>query len=221
MDRAAFLQRVRTAVAGSPPVERPASWPAAPGSGGGSDTPPAERFAAELAKTTGVARVVGPEDLAQAVADVAREVGAARAVVAEDTEFAGEAIDEGLRLAGVESVRPSAEGWRGAAAETDLGVTSAHLGVAATGSILIVPSPGSPRVASLLPPAHLAIVPVGRLVAGLEDAMAALTELVDRSSAPVLVTGPSNSSDIEMITVHGVHGPRVLRVLLVEGLDES
>jgi L-lactate dehydrogenase complex protein LldG len=76
-------------------------------------------------------------------------------------------------------------------------------------------------VASLLPPAHLAIVPVGRLVAGLEDAMAALTELVDRSSAPVLVTGPSNSSDIEMITVHGVHGPRVLRVLLVEGLDGS
>jgi len=84
-----------------------------------------------------------------------------------------------------------------------------------TGSILIAPGPNAPRVASLLPPAHLAILSADRLVPGLEEIMTTVAELAERSSSAVLITGPSRTTDIEMTTVFGVHGPRVLRVLLV------
>ncbi len=137
---------------------------------------------------------------------------------ASGTDGFRQEIERGLAEAGAEAVRPDgATAWRGEAARADLGVTSAALAVAATGSILMVPGPDCPRAASLLPPAHLAVVPASRLVPGLEDVTPALAELADRSSAPVLITGPSRTSDIEMATVYGVHGPKILRVLLVKG----
>jgi len=61
------------------------------------------------------------------------------------------------------------------------------------------------------------VLPMSRLVPGLEEALEAVAAVQGTSSAPVLVTGPSRTSDIEMTTVFGVHGPRALRVLLVEG----
>jgi len=72
-------------------------------------------------------------------------------------------------------------------------------------------------VARLLPETHLVLLPASRLVPGLEEALEAVATVSGTSSAPVLITGPSRTSDIEMTTVFGVHGPRSLRVLLIEG----
>src|ERR1041385_6429229 len=205
MERSAFLERVRLHLGSPTEVALPDSWPDTPATGRTAD---AETFQAALARNNGLARLVSVADLAEAVADEAREVSARRAVIAPDVDDYREHIDRGLEDAAVEGVRPVGAEWRTAAASADLGITSARLAVAATGSILIVPGPSSPRVASLLPPAHLAIVPADRLVGGLEDVMLVLSELADRSSAPVLITGPSRTSDIEMTTVYGVHGPK-------------
>ncbi len=215
MDRAAFLERVREAVATVPPVELPEAFPRTPASGGLADF---ETFRTALARNNGQARSVSRTELADAVTEVARELSAnRRTVVAPDVlGMYGEEIEQGLAAAGAEVVRPEPAAWREEAARADLGVTSAALAVASTGSILIVPGPDHPRVASLLPPAHLAVLPASLLVAGLEDVMPVVTAAADRSSAPVLITGPSRTSDIEMTTVFGVHGPKVLRVLLVD-----
>jgi L-lactate dehydrogenase complex protein LldG len=124
-------------------------------------------------------------------------------------------VERGLYLAGAEVTRPDPADWRDRAAGADLGITSGALGIAATGSVLLIPGPDAPRVASLLPSAHLVILPADRLVPGLEEAMMAVAEAVESSSAPVLVTGPSRTSDIEMTTVYGAHGPRSVHVLLV------
>jgi L-lactate dehydrogenase complex protein LldG len=216
MDRAAFLERVREAVATVPPAELPTAFPRTPASG---DRPDFETFRAALARNNGLARSVSRTDLPDAVTEVVRELPSSRrTVVAPDAmSLYGQEIERGRAAAGTEILRPDPGAWREEAAGADLGVTSAALAVASTGSILIVPGPDHPRVASLLPPAHLAVLPASLLVAGLEDVMPVVTAAADRSSAPVLITGPSRTSDIEMATVFGVHGPKVLRVLLVEG----
>ncbi len=214
MERSAFLARVRSALADVEPVELPASFPPTPATGEGVGH--VERFRAALGASNGLARVVTRDDLAVAVGDVATTLPGSRGVVvtADVEPWWGE-VQRGLHLAGAKVTRPGPDAWREAAAGADLGITSAALAVAATGSLLLVPGPNAPRVASLLPAAHLAILPVDRVVPGLEEALTAVVEAIHTSSAPVLVTGPSRTSDIEMTTVYGVHGPRSLHVLLV------
>lgn len=215
MDRTAFLDRVRTALKDVQGPRLAKAWPRTPASGDGVDP---EAFAAALARNNGVARAVPRQELAAALVDVAREIPSPRVtVVTEDTEPWRTELDEALAEARAEVLRSAKNEWREAAAGANLGVTSAALGVSATGSVLIVPSPGSPRVASLLPETHLVLLPVSRLVPGLEEALEAVASANGASSAPVLVTGPSRTSDIEMTTVFGVHGPKSLRVLLLEG----
>jgi L-lactate dehydrogenase complex protein LldG len=214
MDRSAFLERVAEAARPLQRVELPGAFPRTPASGDGADF---ETFRVALASYNGLARMVGWDGLTGAVADVVRELPAGRRVViSPDVDPWREEVERGLAEAGAEVVRPEPAVWRGEAARADLGVTSAAVAVASTGSILIVPGPTHPRVASLLPGAHLAIVPASRLVAGFEDVMPVLREVAGTSSAPVLVTGPSKTSDIEMTMVYGVHGPKSLRVIIVD-----
>jgi L-lactate dehydrogenase complex protein LldG len=215
MERTAFLERVRRALDGVSGPRLARSWPRTPASGDGVDP---EAFAAALARNNGVARTVARSALVEAVLDEAREIPSPRVtVVTEDTDPWRAELDRALDEARAEVLRPSGGEWRDAAAGANLGITSAALGLSATGSVLIVPSPGSPRVASLLPETHLVILPVSRLVPGLEEALEAVAAASGSSSAPVLITGPSRTSDIEMTTVFGVHGPRSLRVLVIEG----
>lgn len=213
MERTAFLARVAAALSGVEAPELPRSFPPTPASGGNPDP---ERFVAAVAANHAMARRVRLDELADAVTDVGRELGLDRRVlVAPDVAPWRAEVEQGLARAGAEIVEANASQWRADPGAAAMGVTSAVLAVAATGSLLLTPGPDSPRLVSLLPPVHLAIVPVDRLVPGLEQVTPVLTEAVARSSAPVLVTGPSRTSDIEMTTVYGVHGPKVLRILLV------
>src|SRR5262249_44080679 len=64
------------------------------------------------------------------------------------------------------------------------------------------PGPGPP------PPAG----PAEQVTAGLSDAFARL----DPARPHTLVSGPSATSDIELIRVEGVHGPRHLHILIAD-----
>ena len=152
------------------------------------------------------------DGLVEAIASVAAAVAPAlrSAVVAADAGHYANEIAEALAHAHVEATSPTREN----AARAGLGITSALLGVASTGSVLIVGGVDSPRAASILPEAHLVILPADRLVAGLEEALEAVASIADAYSNPFLVTGPSRTSDIEMQTVIGVHGPRSVYVIL-------
>jgi L-lactate dehydrogenase complex protein LldG len=215
MDRARFLERVRRGLADAEVPPLPDEFPATPASD--DDRPPAQRFVEELRAVGGVVELVSPADLAGAVAAAAEQAEARTAVVGPDLgPFAGPVTD-GLHRAGTEVVQPEGEtGWREVCAGADLGVTGALLGVASSGSILAAAGSSSSRLASLLPPAHLAILPVERLVAGFEELFSTLGEHLEGASSAVLITGPSRTADIEMVLVRGVHGPRHVHVLLVE-----
>jgi L-lactate dehydrogenase complex protein LldG len=220
MDRTAFLERVRGALAGVEVPPLPASFPRTPASGDPEPVDRADRFLESLSAVGGAGARVPRDGLADAVAAVVATLpeGQRRTVLAPDVAPFEPEVDAGLTAAGALIVRPDGgPAWREEAARAALGVTSARLGVAATGSVLIASGAASPRAASILPVAHLVVMPADRLVPGLEEALEEVARLAASSSSPFLVTGPSRTSDIEMQMVVGVHGPRSLHVVLVDG----
>ncbi len=86
--------------------------------------------------------------------------------------------------------------------EAEVGVTTADLAIAETGSLIIATGSGKDRLLSLTPAIHVAIVPKDRIVATITEAFSRLS---DRTT--VMITGPSRTADIEGILVRGVHGP--------------
>jgi L-lactate dehydrogenase complex protein LldG len=95
-------------------------------------------------------------------------------------------------------------------------LTGCALAVAETGTIVLdgSPLPGG-RALTLVPDHHLCVVEAGQVVAGVPDAITALAPAA-RAGAPLtLVSGPLATSDIELERVEGVHGPRVLDVVIV------
>lgn len=106
---------------------------------------------------------------------------------------------------------------RAACATTPFGITTADYGMAETGS-LVTRSATEARLVSLLPPVHIALLPLSRLLTGLDELYTILPLPAEDTASMVFITGPSRSADIEMILVRGVHGPRVIHVIVVNEL---
>jgi L-lactate dehydrogenase complex protein LldG len=96
-----------------------------------------------------------------------------------------------------------------------VGITGAHAALADTGSVVLVHGSGRARLASLLPPVHIALVPVARLYATLGELFVAEPSILQQAANVVFVTGPSRTADIEMTLTRGVHGPRLVHVVFV------
>ena len=77
-------------------------------------------------------------------------------------------------------------------------------------------SPREARLISLLPPAHIGVVPRDRILSGLDELFTILPNPAELTSSMVLITGPSRTADIEQILVRGVHGPGEITVVVVE-----
>jgi L-lactate dehydrogenase complex protein LldG len=91
-------------------------------------------------------------------------------------------------------------------------VTGCAMAIAETGTIVLDGGPAQGRRAlTLLPDLHVCVVEVHRIVATVDDAIAALAGV----RRPVtFISGPSATSDIELERVEGVHGPLRLEVLI-------
>lgn len=98
---------------------------------------------------------------------------------------------------------------------SQLGITGAEAGFAETGSIVVRSGPGQPRMPSLVPLVHVAVLRQDRIFRSASHWAADPSAGMSEGSNVVFITGPSKTADIESIVTRGVHGPKHLHVVLV------
>lgn len=225
MNREEFLSRVRAAaqVGRSHPVHVRHDLNERVGyDDGGPDL--AARLAAEVTQAGGVAELVDDLPAAgAAIAAIARRHGATSALVWQHPLLERLGLDALLSELRIdrwhyERLRELDEApQRAAMLAADLGITSASCAIAETGTLAMIAGPGRERVASLLPPVHVAVVGASQIVPDLFDLFDRLADNDPQSIASnlTLITGPSKTGDLELKLTTGVHGPRVWYVVIV------
>lgn len=103
---------------------------------------------------------------------------------------------------------------RDTAAAAHLGVTEFDCGAASTGTLVQDASAAGQRLASTLPPVHIALLRAGAIVADVSAALRRFNPVQVPFLA--LVTGPSRTADIERVLTIGVHGPKRLVIVIYE-----
>ena len=111
---------------------------------------------------------------------------------------------------------------RGRAMPADtVGVTPAFAGIAETGTLLVHSGAMLANTLYFLPETHIAVVMRADIVGAYEEAWDRLRRAMPAAEWPprtvTLITGPSRTSDIEKTLQIGVHGPRRLHIVLVDG----
>jgi L-lactate dehydrogenase complex protein LldG len=112
---------------------------------------------------------------------------------------------------------------RDEAARAEIGVTGVDWALAETGTLVLVSGRGRPRSTSLLPATHVAVFDRERLLESLEQVgimLEALHADPSRSMSGAVInfiTGPSRTADIELTLTRGVHGPKEVHAIFVEG----
>jgi len=98
-------------------------------------------------------------------------------------------------------------------------ISTARAGIAQTGSLLLDLTDPVGRSATALPPIHLVILKESAILPDLRAAAPLLgTALAATENAYLsLTTGPSRTADIERVLTIGVHGPKELHILILEG----
>jgi L-lactate dehydrogenase complex protein LldG len=169
------------------------------------------RFAERVREYRAPVWLVGRGELAATIAERLAARGVRRLVAPYG--LPEEWIPEGL-----EALRDGAPPLASRELDVSDGVlTGCALGIAQTGTIVLDGGSGQGRrTLTLLPDYHLCVVRDDQLVELVPEAVARLGEAALDPAPPLtFISGPSATSDIELLRVEGVHGPRTLEVLVV------
>lgn len=95
------------------------------------------------------------------------------------------------------------------------GVISGELGIAETGSVLVVEDELPDRLVSMMSEDLIVLLDAEEIFEGLDAATEWLSRAEPMPLYVVLVTGPSRTADIERSLTIGVQGPSTTRIVLV------
>ena len=142
-------------------------------------------------------------------------------ILIQDHPLVQSVVKENAFLAEISSMGEVANLERTASpafADFEVGVTSADLLIARTGSVVLRSTTAGGRRLSVLPEFHIVVARVSQLVPSLEDWFRTLHSELPKDplwSYGAIITGPSRTADIEKILVLGAHGPKRLAVVVV------
>ena len=208
--REAVLARVRAAL--GPPAaipEVPRAYRQAGALGAGGDSVTVDLFCARVADYRATVRRVRGDELAGALVGACAQRQARRvAVPAQAPPWTVE---------GVELVRDDPALSPRELDALDGVLSGCALAIAETGTIALDGLGASGRRAlTLVPDYHLCVVRSADIVPSVPDGVAALAQVAAEGQPITLISGPSATSDIELVRVEGVHGPRTLDVFVVD-----
>ena len=98
----------------------------------------------------------------------------------------------------------------------DAGITSANFAVAESGTLGLIFHKDQPRLVSIAPPVHIALLPISKLYAIYENVIEQVFKNPEQiPSQFCFITGPSATADIQGVPFKGMHGPVKIFVIFI------
>ena len=170
-----------------------------------------------------VVREATPATTAQVIVDLIKEFEGKDVVYADSPEADRYNIPQALTTAGANAYRWDAQNPQESidqAEKAQVGITFAYGAIAETATVVQESTQHSGRAICLLPEAHIAIVKKKSVVARMVHILDQLEErIANKETLPsniTFISGPSNTADIELVRVVGVHGPVHAAIVLVD-----
>ncbi|MGV2875533.1 lactate utilization protein C [Macrococcus capreoli] len=154
--------------------------------------------------------VTTSQEVNKTLTDVIAKYGKGEIIATNDKRYADLGIDLAQHGAFIWDEAKGAENLH-VAERANVGITISEQTLAESGTVVLYAHKGIGRSVSLLPATYIAIVPKSTIVPRFTQAAQEMNKMMKEASHfPTcinLITGPSNSADIEMKLVVGVHGP--------------
>lgn len=162
-------------------------------------------------------RVTATHSLAATVREVVKDYGGGPIITWKDQRFSEWGLDPLFKEWPAESIEVHEWDYElGAeniakAERANVGITISDITLAESGTVVLFSNENRGRTVSFLPTTYIALVPKSTLVPRMTQAAQKMREIEKQggkiASCVNFITGPSNSADIELNLVVGVHGP--------------
>lgn len=171
--------------------------------------------------------LTAPDDLRETLLKVTNAYGNQTVMISDDERFAANGLAD---LAAGEWPEATVTKWLPGDEHRETNITNAsnaNIGIvfgdyllAESGSVAVETTPGQGRALHFLPVHYIAITPKSQLVPRITQAAKEYNRRIvagERVGSVInIISGPSNSADIESILVVGVHGPLKVTYIIIE-----